>query len=169
MFVQPVILIQHRCSRRFQRWNASEQIPQTLEMVFHLTCRLSSHSLWLGSKIPSQAPPAMSIASRMWIWAPGICPSLTRKQAAAREARPLPTNVGVLLIYAFWLFRTGKGFVVAVCIVNSFAVFLVFPALSIAVIAGCFFNFFFLDFMFFAAFCCQSCCSCTCCHQCCHT
>lgn len=45
----------------------------------------------LGSKIPSHAPPAISIASRMWIFFPGICPSRTRKQAAAREASPLPT------------------------------------------------------------------------------
>ncbi len=44
-----------------------------------------------GSKMPSQAPPATSMASRMWMWSPGICPSRTRKQAAVRAARPLPT------------------------------------------------------------------------------
>mgnify|MGYP000377980403 CR=1 FL=1 len=45
--------------------------------------------LYEGSKSWKRA--AISIASRMWIFFPGICPSRTRKQAAAREASPLPT------------------------------------------------------------------------------
>ena len=35
--VQPVILIQHAGSGYFQRGNTAKQIPQTFEMVLHLT------------------------------------------------------------------------------------------------------------------------------------
>ena len=37
MLVQPVILVQYGSSRYLQRRNTVEQIPQALEMVFHLT------------------------------------------------------------------------------------------------------------------------------------
>ena len=36
MFVQPIIFIQHRCIRYFQRRNTSEQVPQTFKMILHL-------------------------------------------------------------------------------------------------------------------------------------
>ena len=37
VLIQPVILIQHGSPRCLQGWDAVEQIPQALKMVFHLT------------------------------------------------------------------------------------------------------------------------------------
>ena len=46
MFVQPVIFIQYGNTRCFNRRNAAEQIPETLEMVFHFTS--ASHDIAAG-------------------------------------------------------------------------------------------------------------------------
>ena len=42
--------------------------------------------------IPSKLPPAIGSSSRIWILSPFICPSRTKKAAAARDASPEPTK-----------------------------------------------------------------------------
>ena len=52
MFVQPVVFIQYGNTRCFNRRNAAEQIPETLEMVFHFTA--ASHDIatcWIKDTI----------------------------------------------------------------------------------------------------------------------
>lgn len=46
VLVQPVKLIQNGCIRHFQRRDTAEQIPQTFEMIFHLTS--SAHHVTSG-------------------------------------------------------------------------------------------------------------------------
>ena len=46
MFVQPIVFIQYRCIRHFQRRNASEQIPQTFKMILHLAA--ATHDIASG-------------------------------------------------------------------------------------------------------------------------
>ncbi|SKZ81287.1 Uncharacterised protein [Mycobacteroides abscessus subsp. abscessus] len=51
---------------------------------------------FLGSLMPSSAPPGRSSSSKMVILSPDICASRIRKAAPDREARPAPTNHAVL-------------------------------------------------------------------------
>ena len=51
MFIEPVIFIKYRNTRCLDGWNAAEEIPQTFEMIFHLTS--TAHYITSGSIIDS--------------------------------------------------------------------------------------------------------------------
>ena len=51
MLIEPVIFIKYRNTRCLDGWNAAEEIPQTFEMIFHLTS--TAHYITSGSIIDS--------------------------------------------------------------------------------------------------------------------
>ena len=51
MLIEPVVFVKYRNSRCFDGWNASEKIPETFEMVFHLSS--ATHYVSAGRIIDS--------------------------------------------------------------------------------------------------------------------
>ena len=92
LLVEPVELIQHRGPRLLQRgaWNGTG--PTGTQSGPPSPGRPASHSPGWGRRCRRRPPPATSMASRMLDAVPWHLPRpRTRKQAAARAARPLPT------------------------------------------------------------------------------
>ena len=165
MLVQPVVLIQYRCTWFLQRWNAVEKIPETFEVVLHLTAAshyVSSHRI---KNTVACAACNVHCFQNMDVVTRHLCVSY-QEAGCCQGSKSASYQICVLVIYAFRFLRAGECFVVTVCIINALAVFLVFATLCIAVIRVyvCF-----CDPFLLTAFICQNCCSCTCCGKCCHT
>ena len=69
-----------------------------------------------------------------------------KETSCCQSRKSASYQICMLVIYTFRFLRAGKCFVVTVCIINTFAVFLVFTTLCIAVIRVyvCFCNLFLL-------------------------
>ena len=165
MFIQPVVLVQNGGTWFFQRWNAVEKIPEALEMVLHLTA--ASHDVSSHRIEDTITRTACNVHRFQDVNVVARHLRVSYKETSCCQSRKSASyQICMLVIYAFRFLRAGKCFVVTVCIINTFAVFLVFTTLCIAVIRVyvCFCNLF-----LFTAFICQNCYSCTCCGKCCHT
>ena len=166
MFVQPVVFIQYGNTRCFNRRNAAEQIPETLEMVFHFTA--ASHDIatcWIKDTIAGTAGNIHGFQD-MDMGTRHLC--ITYEEAGSGERSKSASNdVSVFVIHTFWFLRTGECFVVTVCIINTFAVLFIFAAFCVAVIRSGSFGFFGLCsfdlFIFLRRFGKNSCCSGSCC------
>ena len=78
VLIEPVILVQHRNSRRFNGRHIPEGIPHDLEVVIHFTA--SAHEEAFCHILASVAAAALASSSfsRRWICSSFICPSRTR-------------------------------------------------------------------------------------------
>ena len=95
-----------------------EQIPQALEVVFHLTA--ASHDVAAGRIVDTVAGTAGDVHGFQNVDVIAFHLAVSYEEA--------------LLIDAFRFFRSCEGFVVSVGVINAFAVFLIFSALGVAVI-----------------------------------
>lgn len=126
MLIQPVILIQNRYSRCFQRRNASEKIPQTFKMVFHFTS--ASHDIAAAGIKDAVAGSSGNIhCLKNMNMRAGHLAVAYQEAGSGKRSKTTSYNVGIFMVNAFRLFRTGKGFVVSVAVIDSFAVFSYFP------------------------------------------
>ena len=139
VLVQPVELVQNRSTRFFKRRNTAEKIPQALEMVFHLTT--ATHDISSGRIKDSIAGTAGNIHGfqdvDMITW--HLCVSY-QEACSSQGSKTASYNVGMLVVHTFRFFRTGKGFVVTVGIINPFAVFVMLSTLGVAVVCSSFFH-----------------------------
>ena len=165
MFVQPVVLIQYRGAWFFQGRNAVEKIPETFEVILHLTA--ASHDVSSHRIEDTITCTACNVHRFQDVNVVTRHLRVSYKEASCCQSRKSASyQICMLVIYAFRFLWAGECFVVTVCIINALAVFLIFATLCIAVIRVyvCFY-----DLFLFAALVCQNCCSCTCCSKCCHT
>ena len=164
MLVQPVILVQNGSARFLKGRNAAEQIPQTLEMVLHLTA--AAHHITSGRIKNTVAGAAGNIHGFQDVnVGAGHLGVADHEAGSCQSSQTASYQVSMLVIHAFRFLRASKSFVVSVAVVDAFAVFLVHSALGVAVIAGGFFHLSFFYCFFLTILCCECCCTCSCCHQ----
>ena len=139
VLVQPVELVQNRSTRFFKRRNTAEKIPQALEMVFHLTT--ATHDIASGRIKDSIAGTAGNIHGFQDVdmITRHLCVSY-QEACSSQGSKTASYNVGMLVVHTFRFFRTGKGFVVTVGIINPFAVFVMLSTLGVAVVCSSFFH-----------------------------
>ena len=133
LLVQPVKFIQNRSSRYFQRRNASEQIPQTFKMIFHLAA--TAHHISSGCIINSIACATGNVhcLQNMDVRAGHL--SIPYQEAGCCQSRKTTSNnVGIFILHTLRLFRPCKCLIISVRIINSLTVFLVFSPFCIAVL-----------------------------------
>ena len=133
MFVEPVIFIQYRNTRCFNRRNTAEQIPQTFKMIFHFTS--STHYITAGRIVDSITCTAGNIHcfQNMDVRTRHLC--ITYKEACgSKRGKSASYNISMFVIYTFRFFRMSKCFIVSIRIVDSLAVSLIFSTLRIAII-----------------------------------
>ena len=133
MFIQPVIFIQYGNIRCFDGRDAAEQIPEALEMVFHLTA--ASHDVTACRIKDSVAGAAGNIHSFQNVDVGTGHLSITDKEAGSSErSKSASYDVCMFVVNTFRFFRAGECFVVSVCIIDTFAVFFVLAAFCVAVV-----------------------------------
>lgn len=93
------------------------QVPQALEVILHLPAAPITKPR-VGSWIPSQAPPGSFSSSRMWMFSPFICPSRTRKQAAAQAGQAGTHQPGGFPFHALRLYGGGKCLVISAAVIH---------------------------------------------------
>ena len=161
MLIQPVIFIQHGCTRFFQRWNTVEQIPQTFEMILHLTS--ASHNISSGRIKNTITGTTCDIHcfQNVNMISRHLCIPY-QEAGCCQRSQSASYQICMFIIYAFWFFRAGKCFIISICIIYTLAVFLLFAALGIAVIRidMRFYVFFFLTILRCKNGC--TCCRCYC-------
>jgi len=110
-----------------------EQIPQALEVVFHLTA--ASHDVAAGRIVDTVAGTAGDVHGFQNVDVIAFHLAVSYEEARCCEGCEAASyEVCALLIDAFRFFRSCEGFVVSVGVINAFAVFLIFSALGVAVI-----------------------------------
>ena len=141
MFVQPVVFVQNGNTRCLNGRNAAEQIPEAFKVVFHLTA--ASHDISACRVENTVAGTAGNIHSfqNVNMGTRHLC--ITYEEAGSgKRCKTASNDISVFIIYAFWLFRMGECFIIAIGIVNTFAVLFIFAAFCIAVIRSGSFGFF---------------------------
>ena len=164
MLIQPVKFVQNRSTWLFEGRNAVEKIPETFEVILHLTAAshyVSSHRI---KNTIACAACNVHCFQDVNVGA-GHLGVADHEAGSCQSSQTASYQVSMLVIHAFRFLRVSKSFVVSVAVVDAFAVFLVHSALGVAVIAGGFFHLSFFFCFFLTILCCECCCTCSCCHQ----
>ncbi len=165
LFVQPIILIQHRYSRRFQGRNAAEQIPQAFKMILHLAP--APHNVAPGGIINSVAGASRYIHGLQNMDMGARHLSVPYQKTCCRQGcQTASYQIRIFFFHSLRLFRSRKGLIIAVCVINPFAVLFV-PAnfrIAVRIISRIFFHGFLLRFL--AVLCRHGCRSRACCQHC---
>ena len=152
MLIQPVKFVQNRSTWLFEGRNAVEKIPETFEMIFHLTA--ATHDITSGRIKNSIAGTAGNVHGFQDVnMLPGHLCISDQEAGSCQGSKAASYDVSMLVIHTLRLLRAGKGFVVAVGIIDPLAVFVIFSTFGIAVVLGSFLymeSFLFIDlFCFF--------------------
>ena len=132
-FVKPVVFVQHGHARCLQRRNAAEQIPQAFEMVLHLTA--APHDVTSCGIKDTVAGAACKVHGLQNVYVVTGHLSVSYQEACRRQrGQPAAHKISMFPVHAFRLSRSCKGFIVAVAVIDSFAVSGVFSKFRIAVL-----------------------------------
>ena len=152
MLIQPVKFVQNRSTWLFEGRNAVEKIPETFEMIFHLTA--ATHDITSGRIKNSIAGTAGNVHGFQDVdMVPGHLCISDQEAGSCQGSKAASYDVSMFVIHTFRLLRTGKSFIVTVGIIDPLAVFGIFSTFGIAVVLGSFLymeSFLFIDlFCFF--------------------
>ena len=133
VLVQPVEFIQHRGPRLFQGRDAAEQVPQTFKVVLHLPA--APHDVAAGGIVDAVAGAARHVHGFQNVDVGAGHLAVPHQEAGRRQgSQTAAYQIGVLVLHPGGLFRPGKGFIVAVGVVDALAVLLVHAQFGVAVI-----------------------------------
>ena len=132
-FIQIIKFVQNRLVFIFQRWNTPEQIPQTFKMILHFTT--ATHYISSRSIVYTVTRSAGNIKclKDMNIFSRHLC--IPHKKACCSKCTKTTSHdVRRFFLDTDRLFWSCKCFVVAACIVNAFAVLIVFSTLRVLIV-----------------------------------
>ena len=129
----------------------AEQIPQALEMIFHLSA--ASHHITPGRIKDTVTGTSGDIHCFQNVDMGSFHLPVSYQKAGWRQrCQSASDNVSIFAIDTFRFFRSCKSFVVTVAVINTFAVLFIFSTLGIAVIFSLVFSFFCLSLSVYAHF-----------------
>ena len=133
MLIQPVKFVQNRSTWLFEGRNAVEKIPETFEMIFHLTA--ATHDITSGRIKNSIAGTAGNVHGFQDVdMIPGHLCISDQEAGSCQGSKAASYDVSIFLIYTFRFLRMCKCFVVSVGIIDAFAVAVIFSALSVTIV-----------------------------------